>query len=137
MKMSGIPIISKEYQAALQRQSNARLRKQRRPARPPLLVTSVKAAIAGAYTARKKSGWLPVSWPNNASIPSDRKMYKPRIPQANPNEINRNGMNARNGIRYVLYAVVFWIIVSFFSAKDKKRGFANREAIKKSLRLPC
>jgi len=116
MKMSGIPIIRKAYQAALHRQSKALPRKRRRPTRPPLRVTRVNAAIAGAYTARKKSGWLLVSWPNTVSIGSDRKMYKPRILQAKPNEINRNGMNKRNGIWYILYAVVFGFMVASFSA---------------------
>lgn len=56
MKIRGIPITRKVYQAALQRQSKALPRKLRRPARPPLLQTRVNDAIAGAYTARKKSG---------------------------------------------------------------------------------
>jgi hypothetical protein len=56
MKIKGIPIIRKAYQAALQRQSKALPRNFRRPVRPEYLTTRVKAAIAGAYTARKKSG---------------------------------------------------------------------------------
>jgi hypothetical protein len=81
-----------------------------------LRATRTNDAIAGAYTAKKKSGWLPVSWPNTAAILSGRKMYKPRIPQAKPNEISRNGMNGTvSGMFYALWYLGSWFLFSWLS----------------------
>lgn len=103
-KINGMAMIRKVYQASPQRQSNICLRKCRRPESPLSRATRVNAAIAGAYTARNKRGWLPVSWPNIAPIGSAKKMYKPTIPQAKLKEISRNGVNELNGTRYASFA---------------------------------
>ena len=44
---------------------------------------------------------------------SGRRMYSPRMPQAIPNEIRRNGINERNGTWSELIAGAFGIIPSF------------------------
>ena len=57
----------------------------------------MKVAIAGAYTARKKSGCWPVNSPNIAVILSGRKMNNARIPHAKPKATSRNGTRALKG----------------------------------------
>lgn len=51
---------------------------------------------------------------NTAPIGSGRNMYKPRMPQAKPNEISRNGANERNGTRYDSFAEMVGGMFFFF-----------------------
>jgi hypothetical protein len=97
-KTTGIPIIIKMYQDSEHRHSKNRERYRRNPSRPVWCITTEKAAIAGAYTARKKRGCRPVNIPNSPTIWSGRKMYKARIPHAIPNAISRNGTKEINCI---------------------------------------
>jgi hypothetical protein len=62
------------------------------------LEANAKDAIAGAHTAKKNSGCSPVNLPNIAAISSGSRMKSPKIPQAKPKVISRNGMIAMKGI---------------------------------------
>ena len=51
----------------------------------------LNAAIAGAYTAKKKSGCCPVMFPTRLLVCSGKKIKKAKIPQEIANVMSKNG----------------------------------------------
>ena len=93
IKINGIPIIINAYHDNEQRHKRILERNCLIPLNPLTAIITVKAPIAGAYTARKKRGCCPVIWPNKCVAFSGSKIKKPSIPQAIPNVISRNGIS--------------------------------------------
>jgi len=87
----------------------------------------MKAAIAGAYTAKKKSGCWPVNRPNVEVIQSERKMNKPKMPQANPKAMSKKGMREKKLIVQLSVSDERFVIIVLGFVFDPANGKAHRK----------